>query len=101
MADKILRDDPVDIAAMKQFQEACMRVVNGSRVDRAAAMGYIMGMCAQVATQALIDLLKQKNVVSEAEIRRALANGYTEQHNQLSGHNGVIVTTAPTVRRPS
>lgn len=98
---KILGDDPPDIAAMKQFQEACARVVDGSRVDRAAAMGYIMGMCAQVVTQAVLDVLKRKNLISEAELRRAIADSYGDVLKQLSGSNGVILPPGPAVRRPS
>lgn len=101
MAEKILGDDPIDLAEMKKFQEACQRVVNGSRVDRAAAMAYIMSMSAQVTTQALIDLLKQKGLASEGDIRRAIANGYKEQHDRLSGEQGVILTPGPAVRKPS
>lgn len=90
---------PNDYDPAEQLAAAAGRLVSNSRTDRVAGMGYLQAVMVQAAVQALIDLLKQKNVFSEAEITRALNASYDERFRHMSGSNGAVLQPAPTTKR--
>jgi hypothetical protein len=84
--------------AIQQLTAAAGRVCGATRVEKIAAYAYLQATLAQAANQALINLLKQHNVVSDGELSRHLARAYEDRFKQLSGANGAILTPAPQVR---
>jgi hypothetical protein len=93
-----MADRPVDAAAAEQLAHAAGRVVANSKVERVAGMAYLQAVFAQAANQALINLLKRHNIISEKELEKCLAEEYETRFKQLSGSSGVIVQSAPLVR---
>lgn len=84
--------------ALQQLAAACGRVVGNTRVEKVAAFAYLQATLANAALQAVIDLLKQHNVVTDSELSRHLARAYEARFKELSGANGAILTPAPQVR---
>lgn len=89
-----------DYDPCQQLAAAIGRVVSGSRTERVAGIAYLQATLAQAAVQALIDLLKQQNIISQEQIQRALDDAYNDRFRQLSGSNGVLAAPAPTARAP-
>lgn len=83
----------------EQLAAALGRVISQSRVERVAAMAYLQASLAQSAVQALIDLLRNQNFISQEQIQRALNQAYDDRFKQLSGSNGVTVGAAPSAKR--
>lgn len=93
-----MSEKPKDEAAAEQLALALKRVLSGTRTERVAGTAYVQSVFAQTAGQALINLLKSKNIISDKEIERVLAEAYNERFKQLSGASGAIVTVPPLVR---
>lgn len=91
--------DSVDGRAAKQLSLAIERVVSNTRVERCAGMGYAQACMAMAAVQAMINLLKSKNIILDTEIERALADEYERRFRQLSGSQSADVAPAPQVRQ--
>lgn len=89
-----------DAKASVRLAETVGRVVSNTKVERVAGMGYMQAVLSQAAVQALINLLKTKNIVSDAELARFLAEQYDERSAQLAGRHGGTPAAAPLVRAP-
>lgn|GEM_PF-5881420 len=83
----------------EQLAATLGRVISNSRVENVAAMSYLQASLAQCAVQALIDLLRNQNVISQEQIQRALDHAYKERFEQLAGSQGVIAGAAPSAIR--
>lgn len=83
----------------EQLAAALGRVVSNTRQEKVAGMAYLQAALAQAAVQALIDLLRHKNIFSKEEIDRALSRAYEERFKQLSGSNGAILMPTPMTRQ--
>ena len=93
-----MAENAKDSKAARQLMLAIDRVVSNSRIERCAGMGYAQACMAMAATQAIINLLKSKNIISDTEITNALAEEYEMRFKQLSGSQGAAVAPAPVVR---
>jgi hypothetical protein len=82
----------------EQLAAALGRVTANTRTEKVAAMAYLQASLAQAAVQALIDLLRQQNVISQERIQEALNDAYDTRFKQLSGSNGAVVLPHPTAR---
>jgi hypothetical protein len=54
---------------------------------------------AQQCAEAILQLLKHKNLISEGEIQTALANAYHAKAHRLKGTNGSVIV--PPMIRPN
>jgi len=67
--------------------------------SQAAGNAYIQSTMAQCSAQAIVNLLRQKNIVSEGELKRALAEAYMEREQKFHDQS-VIAAPAPQVITP-
>lgn len=84
---------------LKQLTYAIQRVATNTRTENLAATAYAQALTAQAAIQAVIDILRNQNVISEDALRRALNHNYDLHFQRLSGANGAQPTPAPQVKQ--
>lgn len=93
-----MTDRKADAIAAEQLAAAVGRVVGQTRTEKVAGLAYLQATLAQAANQALINILKRHNIISDSELERTLAEVYDERYKSLSGSSGAIVQPAPLVR---
>jgi hypothetical protein len=84
--------------ALQQLSAAAGRVVGATKTEKVAAYAYLQATLANAALQAVINLLKQHNIIGDAELSRMLADCYEDRFKQVSGASGAVLTPAPQVR---
>lgn len=84
--------------ALIQLSAALGRVVSNSRPEKTAALAYLQASLAQTAVQALIDLLRNQNVISREQIEKALNHAYNERYKQLAGSQSAVLMPGPTAK---
>jgi hypothetical protein len=88
-----------DVLAAERLMAETHREAASSPTPMVANTAYLSATFAQYATQAIIDLLKQKNIISEDELKRALAHSYnTGADAKRQQAQQLIVAPAPAVR---
>lgn len=92
-----MTDRSPDNIAAEALAASLGRSVANNDPARVAFTSFLQANFAQLATQALVDLLRHKNVFSEAEIQNALKTAYDRRTNELR-QQGMIVPAAPAVR---
>jgi hypothetical protein len=84
-----------------QLAAAAGRVCSGDSVEsirKTASYAYLQSTITQADTQAIIDVLIQKNIVSREIIDRALNDARLKRYEQLSGSASAVLMPAPTTK---
>lgn len=84
----------------KRLADAAIRQCQGETIQHVAIMAYAQAMQALASAQAIITLLKHKNIISENEIEGALAHSYATYSSRMETRqgSGLIIPPPPTVR---
>lgn len=90
--------DRIDDKAAEALARSCDIYASRTPTHRVATLAYVQSLVAQNACQALVRIMLQKNMVSEADLQRMLAEGYDEAANQVKMMGGLIQPAAPVVR---
>lgn len=88
-------------AESKRLADAAIRQTQGQATQHVAIMAYAQAMQALAGVQALVNLLKHKNVISEDEIEGALAHAYATYSSRIEqGNRGssIILPPAPSAK---
>lgn len=80
-----------DAAAERLTATALRTLQNTMRVQDAAISAFVQNQVTQAALQALINLLKTKNLVGKDELDRVLAKAYDEAEREASRRGLVAV----------
>jgi hypothetical protein len=80
-----------DAAAARLSETALRTLQNTMRVDEAAISAFVQNVVTQAAVQALINLLKSKNLIGVAELDRVLAKAYDDAESEAARRGLVAV----------
>lgn len=72
----------------------CAQRIEGSEIHIIAAAAYVNSVLAQCGLQAVLVLLQHKGIISEAEVNKALADGYHAQLHRMKNSGQIILTPA-------
>lgn len=86
-----------DAAADRLTQTALRTLQNTMRVQDAAVSAFVQNIVTQATVQALINLLKTKNLIGKDELDRVLAKAYEEAEREAARRGLVAVTQQATV----
>lgn len=100
-----MADKGIDQLASENLQRACLGEINfglSSRdgLGQLISTAFMQANFAQHALQAVITLLKQKNIISDTDLTKALADAYNDaaSHKRTAGQSKqIIVPPAPRV----
>lgn len=81
-----------------ELQRAIIAAIERSDVPTIAASAYMQATYAQQAAEAILQLLRHKNIVSEAEIQKALGDSYHAKAHRLKNSGNIVV---PPMLRPN
>lgn len=80
-----------DAAAARLTETALRTMQNTMTVQEAAVSGFVQNIATQAALQALINLLKTKNLVGVSELDRVLAKAYDDAEREASRRGLIAV----------
>lgn len=80
-----------DAAAARLSATALRTLSNTMRVQDAAVSAFVQNIVTQAALQALINLIKSKNLIGTAELDKALAKAYDEAEREAARRGLVAV----------
>lgn len=83
-----------------RLADAAIRQCQGQSIHHVAIIAYAQAMQALASAQALINLLKHKNLISEADVKGALAHSYATYSSRMETRQGssIIVPPPPSIR---
>lgn len=85
------------ILEAEKLASALGSAVGHTTVAHTAGLAAVQSNLTQCAVQTMLDLLKQKGVITEGEFDQALAVAYRTRRDQLR-NRGLIVAAAPHVK---
>lgn len=89
-----------DAAAERLTATALRTLTNTMRAQDAAVSAFVQNQITQATVQALINLIKSKNLIGKDELDRALAKAYDEAEREAARRGLVAVTQHATVVKP-
>lgn len=79
----------------RRLADACIRACQGQNVQHVAILGYEQAMMALATCQALVNLFKHKNLLSESEIEGALAHAFATYSARMEQGSSSVIVRAP------
>lgn len=81
-----------------ELKAAIVGAIERSDVPTIAASAYMQATYAQQAAEAILQLLKHKNIISDAEVQKALGDSYHAKAVRLKNSGNIVV---PPMLRPN
>lgn len=87
-------------AASARLTKTAVRIAsNKLTVADMAVSAFVQNIASQAAIQALVNLIKSKNLVSTAEIDRALAQAYDDAEREAARQGLIAVPTSAAIAK--
>jgi hypothetical protein len=85
----------------EELQRETINTINRSDVPTIAAAAFVQAAFADGVCEAVLALLKFKNIISEAELQKALGDSYHAKAVKLRGAGGAIIPASHPMIRPN
>lgn len=93
-----MSEKPQVLIDADELKAAVVGSIERSDVPTIAASAYMQATYAQQAAEAILQLLRHKNIVSEGEIQKALGDSYHAKAHRLKNSGNIVV---PPMLRPN